>query len=302
MGNWLQEYLKQSLTGNLKTAHFPREHEHFRMKVSFGQGTPTRVPWISFLASGMSTSNGYYPVFLFYKDQMKLVLSFGISETNAFDKSWSQEVLVGAKRVNEVLVDPPRYGDSWVYRVYDVEASGEDIEIFHEEARLDWDDAMEDLREILALYSASLEVQVSDKTSQVSAGLFYMEKQLEDFIIENWKNSELGEKYDLIYEDGHLVSQQFRTSIGPIDILARDKTQGHYVVIELKRNQTSDDTVGQVTRYMGWVKKHLDDPNVHGLIIAGKFDEKLHYAQSMIPEIDVYLYEVQFSLKEHRRV
>ena len=34
-------------------------------------------------------------------------------------------------------------------------------------------------------------------------------------------------------------SQQFPTDIGRIDILAKDKSDGCYVVIELKRNQTS---------------------------------------------------------------
>jgi RecB family endonuclease NucS len=41
----------------------------------------------------------------------------------------------------------------------------------------------------------------------------------------------LGKKYALIEEDGELVSQQFRTPIGIIDILARDKKSGQYVVI-----------------------------------------------------------------------
>jgi restriction system protein len=50
-----------------------------------------------------------------------------------------------------------------------------------------------------------------------------MEKQLEDFIIHNWDNTELGKKYNLIIEDGELLSQQYRTDIGPIDILAKDK-------------------------------------------------------------------------------
>jgi restriction system protein len=128
-----------------------------------------------------------------------------------------------------------------------------------------------------------------------------MEKQLEDFIIENWVTSELGQKLDLIYEEGVLVSQQYRTSIGPIDILAKDKVSGNYVVVELKRNQTSDDTVGQILRYMGWVSENLNDKNVKGVIIAGKYDEKLHYAQVLTHAIEVYLYEVQFSLREHAK-
>lgn len=271
------------------------------MKTSFGQGTPTRVPWISFLAQGMSTSNGYYPVYLFYKDAMKLVLAFGISETNTFDKTWSAEVLGNAPRIKDVIDNPPRYGDSWAFKVYDVSSGPAGPELKRGTASVQPEDAELDLQELLLLYSQSLDEAVQDKTSQVSAGLFYMEKQLEDFIIENWPHSQLGEKYELIYDDGHLLSQQYRTSIGPIDILAKDKAKGNYVVIELKRNQTSDDTVGQITRYMGWVREHLSDSNVHGLIIAGKFDEKLHYAQSMVPEIDVYLYEVQFSLREHVR-
>ena len=62
-----------------------------------------------------------------------------------------------------------------------------------------------------------------------------MESQLEDFIIQNWNESEFGKKYDLIIEDGELQSQQYRTDIGPIDILAKDKVTDEYVVIELKR-------------------------------------------------------------------
>ena len=64
-----------------------------------------------------------------------------------------------------------------------------------------------------------------------------METQLEDFIIYNWKNTELGKRFDLIIEEGELVSQQYRTEIGNMDILAKDKKTGDYVVIELKKNQ-----------------------------------------------------------------
>ena len=73
-----------------------------------------------------------------------------------------------------------------------------------------------------------------------------MESQLEDFIIQNQNESEFGKKSDLIIEDGELLSQQYRAAIGHIDILATDKNTGEYVVIELKRNQTSDQTIGQI--------------------------------------------------------
>ena len=129
-----------------------------------------------------------------------------------------------------------------------------------------------------------------------------MENQLEDFIISNWKNTELGKKYDLIYEEGELQSKQYKTEIGIIDILAIDKKTKSYVVIELKRNQTSDDTVGQLMRYMGWVKRHLNDENVKGIIIAGKYDKKLDYALEYAPfDTDVFIYNVNFTLNEFKK-
>lgn len=130
--------------------------------------------------------------------------------------------------------------------------------------------------------------------------MFYMEKQLEDFLIENWDKTELGQKYDLITNDDGLVSQQYKTDIGVIDILAKDKKDGKYVIIELKKNQTSDDTIGQIARYMGWIEAHLSDGDeTKGIIIAGKYDKKLKYAMRKIKGIEVYLYKVDFHLKEY---
>ena len=160
-----------------------------------------------------------------------------------------------------------------------------------------------DLKEIIDKYKQCLDITVKDESSDLSKGLFYMESQLEDFIIQNWDESEFGKKYDLIYDEGELKSQQFPTDIGRIDILAKDKTDGTFVVIELKRNQTSDDTVGQVTRYMGWIedKYKLGADNVKGIIVAGKYDEKLYYAQKILKNIEVFLYEVNFKLNEYKR-
>ena len=35
--------------------------------------------------------------------------------------------------------------------------------------------------------------------------------------------------------------------------------------------------------YMGWVKRHLKDENVKGIIIAGRYDKKLDYALEYTP-------------------
>ena len=72
------------------------------------------------------------------------------------------------------------------------------------------------------------------------------------------------------------------------------------MVIELKKNQTSDDTVGQLTRYMGWVMKNMNVENVKGIIIAGAFDKRLEYALAAVQNVEVFLYKVDFTLNEFK--
>ena len=69
-----------------------------------------------------------------------------------------------------------------------------------------------------------------------------------------------------------------------------------FVVIELKRVKSSDDAVGQVLRYMGWVDQNLNqnkDKKVRGLIITPEIDNKLEYAASMVPNIQVKYYRIK---------
>jgi RecB family endonuclease NucS len=87
--------------------------------------------------------------------------------------------------------------------------------------------------------------------------------------------------------------------VGRIDLLAHHRREAKWLVVELKRNQTGDQTAGQVLRYIGWVKHHLAEPNeeVRGLIVAHSVEPTLTYAVSAVPNVDLYLYQVQFSLK-----
>ena len=299
--SFLDQFVLQSHDGNLKTSQYLKEFSDLRMKVSFGMGMSARVPWISFTAPGMSTSNGYYPVFLYYKEVNLLVLSFGISETSEYSSNWPLEIQDSYPKIQEVVTSPPRYGESFVFKSYEPVIEGSNVKYVREGGIIGAEIIESELREILNIYKKTLDLEVKNESSVVSTGLFYMEKQLEDFIIENWDNTQLGEELELIYEEGSLKSQQYRTDIGPIDILVKHRKTGSYVVIELKKNQTSDDTVGQILRYMGWVKEKLGDEKVQGIIIAGKYDEKLDYARKMITGLDVFIYQVQFNLKEYQR-
>lgn len=297
----LQEFIIQANEGSLKTSKYPKEFLDLKMKVSFGMGMAARVPWISFTAPGMSASNGYFPVYLYYKEQNILVLSYGISETSEAPINWTREIQDSKETISTVVPGAARYGNSFVHKTYSPKVVGSSVNFLSDSKESNPDSMNRDLLEITNYYKKILEIEAKTEGSIVSSGLFYMEQQLEDFIIENWEKTELGKRYDLIYEEGTLKSQQYITDIGRIDILARDKESGNYVVIELKKNQTSDDTVGQVLRYMGWISENKKDKAVKGIIIAGKYDEKLYYAQQMMKDIDIFLYEVNFSLKGYKK-
>lgn len=275
------------------------------MRVSFGMGVPARVPWIAFIAPEMQVSKGFYPVYLYYKDLETLILAYGISETTEFEKSWPAEIMNSTETIAAHFdQDVPRYGNSFVFKAYRISINNGTVKIDHKDSGIvaSAKDLESDLETIINYYKKVVSLPPSAGTSDYSQGIFYMEKQLEDFIIHNWNKTELGKKFDLIIDEGELISQQFKTDIGPIDILVKDKESRSYVVIELKKNQTSDDTVGQLARYMGWIQENKKDKNVKGIIIASSYDKKLAYALKIMKNIEVFLYEVDFKLKAYKGI
>ena len=130
--------------------------------------------------------------------------------------------------------------------------------------------------------------------------VFALEKHLEDFLVANWSQTELSVEYDILEEDGELVGQQYPSDTGPLDILAISKDKKTLLVIELKKGRASDAVVGQIQRYMGFVKDELAEvgQNVRGVIIALDEDTRLRRALSVTTNIDFYTYKVGFSLKK----
>tara|TARA_B100000683_G_scaffold257805_1_gene279703 strand:+ start:279 stop:1205 length:927 start_codon:yes stop_codon:yes gene_type:complete len=128
--------------------------------------------------------------------------------------------------------------------------------------------------------------------------VFALEKHLEDFLVQNWNNTELGNNYEIFSEDGELVGQQYQTDTGPIDILAISKDKKTLLVVELKKGRVSDSVVGQIQRYMGYVKDELAESNqqVKGIIIGLEDDNKIKRALSVTQNIDFYRYQVSFKL------
>jgi hypothetical protein len=92
------------------------------------------------------------------------------------------------------------------------------------------------------------------------------------------------------------IGRQYSTTVGPIDLLARDKKTGDYVVIELKKGRSADRVYGQCSRYMGWIRKNLatKGTKVHGVIVARKIDDKLKAARDAH---DTKVHLIEFEMK-----
>ncbi|APY01376.1 MrcB family domain-containing protein [Lacinutrix venerupis] len=118
----VHEFLKQAKTNNLKTKHFQKTYRGTKIKVSFGQGNSAKIPWISFLKEPFTTSDGIYPVYLYYKNINILILAYGKSETNTPSKEWSinNPVTIYQYFKENGFEKPDRYGDSYVFKKYDV--------------------------------------------------------------------------------------------------------------------------------------------------------------------------------------
>jgi restriction system protein len=139
---------------------------------------------------------------------------------------------------------------------------------------------------------------ISNDNTIESVSEFALEKHLEDFLVKNWKSTELGKDYDIYQEEGELVGQQYLTDTGIIDILAISKDKKSILVVELKRGRVSDVVVGQIQRYMGYVKSELCETNqtVKGVIIGLEDDLKIRRALSVTTNIEFYRYQISFKL------
>jgi restriction system protein len=140
-------------------------------------------------------------------------------------------------------------------------------------------------------------ITTNDETIE-DPSVFALERHLEDFLVANWGQTELGKFYDIFQEDGELVGQQYPSDTGPIDILAISKDKKELLVVELKKGRASDNVVGQIQRYMGYVLEELAEEHqiVKGVIIALEDDLRIKRALAVTLNIEFYRYQVSFKL------
>jgi len=134
------------------------------------------------------------------------------------------------------------------------------------------------------------------ETSEIST--FAYEKQLENFLEDNWEETIFGDEYDIYEKDGK-HGRQFPTGIGPIDLLAISKDSSKFLVIELKRDKAKEAVIGQTAKYITWIEENLasKEQEVKGCIVASEKSSGLSYALQQFPKIEFFKYALNFSLE-----
>jgi hypothetical protein len=128
---------------------------------------------------------------------------------------------------------------------------------------------------------------------------FRLEYQLRDFLAQNLNAIDVGGRRLKLYVDPTgRDGIEYPSAVGPIDLLAVDEN-GSFYVFELKRARSPDHAIGQLARYMGWVRHTIGAQGaVNGLIVAKEVSDKLRYAVSVVPNVKLFEYQVEFHLTQ----
>lgn len=126
-------------------------------------------------------------------------------------------------------------------------------------------------------------------------GEFAYEHDLRDFLA---RNLQLIEPGLTLYSDEGITGVEFPAGGRFIDLLAVDSS-GNYVVIELKVSKGYDRVVGQLLRYMNWIKINQADEGqgVRGVIVAKNISGDLRLACVGLSNVALAEYELAVSIR-----
>ena len=130
---------------------------------------------------------------------------------------------------------------------------------------------------------------------------FLLERDLQRYLAENLECIEPGLK---LYESDGIRGLEYEAGNGRrIDILAVDRA-GAFVVLELKVSKGYDRVVGQLLRYVNWIKQNLAEPgqNVRGMIVCRTMTEDLKLACAGIPDLDLFEYQLSVTVAKIPRL
>lgn len=141
--------------------NLPKSYLGLEVKASVGMGTATLIPWISFTGYNQKTSNGIYPVLLFYRNHNLLIAAYGISAENKPTESWS---LHGLKTLNQYFTErnlnqkriEKKYNASFVHSVFPIHVIDNKLD----ESSLNVDEVFKSLNDLCEEYKRLFEKKI----------------------------------------------------------------------------------------------------------------------------------------------
>jgi RecB family endonuclease NucS len=134
------------------------------------------------------------------------------------------------------------------------------------------------------------EILTEEDAAEITLSL---ERDLQEYLSRDISQLEQGLK---LYTEDELTGREVSTEAGKIDILAKDN-KDRLVVIELKANEASYATLGQILSYMASIKEELGAENVRGIIVAEDFHKKLKLAVTQVDNVSLVKYKVKFDFE-----
>lgn len=134
---------------------------------------------------------------------------------------------------------------------------------------------------VWAPLDGTIDNDTDDQTEQLLEASISLERDLEAHLVRDLESIEPGLTF---------VARQLSNDIGRVDVVARDRS-GTTVILELKVGEATDASIGQIARYLGWYGRL---GNVRGILIAADFPERIKYAASAIPNLQLRKFQVRF--------
>jgi len=100
--------------------------------------------------------------------------------------------------------------------------------------------------------------------------------------------------------DGGASGAHFETSVGTIDLLARDAASGWVIVLVAEAAQGKE-LVGDLLQLMGWVRKHLsaEGQEVRAIVLVDEVPEDIGYAAAAVSDtVEFKRYQVGLTIEK----